>query len=210
MSEDEEKSSNEDEDLLSMVDALLDSTEEQKPKPGIKEESKETPKKTKVVPVIVRPPKKFKPRQIDIKETKDQIKPSPESIEPDIVHNIETTPKPPQKEEPKSELSFDELAETVLGEIDTELTTPEIKQPKMGSVKMDYKVNETPSSYEVDVQKKNIPSSYKIKFGTAKKLTSIKLDKEFLYVTCPKCKYYFESLEPNDIICPNCHYEFSV
>ncbi|NVM01549.1 MAG: hypothetical protein HWN67_04405 [Candidatus Helarchaeota archaeon] len=208
MSEDEEKNSDKDDDLLSMVDSLLDSTEEETPKPEIKKESQGTPKKTKVVPVIVRPPKKIKPKPIKI-QPKDHIEPVIESIKPKQPESINSKLEIPQKEETTPVLSLDELADTVLEELDAELTTPEVKSSYQDKVKIDYKVKTSIPSYEIEEPKKTIPSSYKIKFGTAKKLKSINLDRD-IYVTCPKCKHYFESLETLDIICPKCRSEFSI
>ncbi|MFX0138203.1 MAG: hypothetical protein ACFFDN_31465 [Candidatus Hodarchaeota archaeon] len=208
MSEDKEKDSNKDEDLLSMVDSLLDSTEDETSKSKNKEESQGTPKKTKVVPVIVRPPKKLKPKPIEIAQPKAQVEPILEPIKQELTATVETKLQSPQ-EESSPELSLEELADTVLGELDTDLTTPEVKSPKLDTTRIEYKVKTSPTSFEIEEPKKTIPSSYKIKFGTAKKLKSFKLDRD-IYVTCPKCKHYFESLDSQDIICPKCHYEFSL
>ncbi len=207
MSEDEEKNSDKDDDLLSMVDSLIDS-EDETPKSKMKDNLDGTPKKTKVVPVIVRPPKKFKPRPIKI-QPKTRVETALESIKQIKPVSIDKKSEIPLKKESTPELTLDELADTVLEELDTELTTPEVKSSQKDTIKFEYKVKTTTPSYEIEEPKKSIPSSYKIKFGTAQKIKSVNLDRD-MYVTCPKCKHYFESIETQDIICPKCRHEFSI
>ncbi|MHA1379892.1 MAG: FmdB family zinc ribbon protein [Candidatus Helarchaeota archaeon] len=178
MSEDKEKNSEDEDDLLSMVDSLLgDDTSES----GQNKSLEVSTKKSKVVPVVVRPPK-------NLKQKKDvPIKPKIETRPKEVT--FETNK---QDKKSVSNLSLEELSETVLEVIDSEADIlKEVSQTK--------KV----STIDLDLKKKSqIPSSYKIKFGTHKKLDTLKKD---IKVKCPKCGHYFETLETEDIICPKCH-----
>ncbi|MHA1382576.1 MAG: zinc ribbon domain-containing protein [Candidatus Helarchaeota archaeon] len=200
MSENKEKKSEEEEDLLSLVDSLLDSPDDKNSKVEIKKDLKPAPKKSKVVPVIVRPPKKLKPKLIKPVPIQNQIKPMEQKIyqkEIDQTTQISTSSlTTPIEEKPSPKLSLDELAATVLDELESDL------EPSETTVKTE------PAKFEFkyEAKKKETSSSYSIKFGTHKKLESLEKD---LKVRCPNCGHFFESLETEDIICPKCYKMFN-
>lgn len=220
MSEDDEKKSEEDEDILSVVESLLDSPE--KETSDIKHKT-ELPMKKNVVPVIVRPPKKLEPKEIT--PIKPKIEPTPivpvkPKIEADsskeilkkslseTIKEIKTADATAEsvKEETESPLSLDELADTVLGELDSELDVPETPLSKSDSFKLDLDFSKISTKSTTDEPKKTIPLSYKVSFGTHKKIETLQKD---VYVWCPKCGYKFETLDNEDIICPKCHFMFN-
>ena len=221
MSEDENKDTDEDIDILSMVDSLRDDSDEESPeiKPEVKPEVALPPKpKKKVVPVIVRPPKKIEP--VVVKPL--IVKPKPkqefglESINeptPSIEEPIQEAPEPIQEEEkPTSKLTLDDLASTVLDELGSELDSVEEKKATSSfkldlkhrvKVESDFEIKEKETYVE---EKKEIPSSYKISIGKRKKLSELTKD---VYVYCPFCGNKFETLETEDIICPKCRKMFN-